>query len=293
MKKHVILITVIILVCACAVGLVALAMNSDEPNEVAPDAGEVSDIVTDPTDEVTEPITDKPTESVTEPTTEAPTEPVTEAPTEPEPATEPETVPPTQPKVDFTYIARDTMLDGEQVEYYNGCSYPEYFSYDAADSADELFTLVLLQYRVSNCSPEVQLQNSTNGRLNVSIINTRTEYVEFCKIYYENAAAYSSSKYAELYNAYSEMPECSTYDEAFFENNNLIIMRVTKSYSFSAFVKNGAELCLGIQSHMRRLLPGYSKPGVMEQKVIRCFEISKDAMDGVDTISIYVENIEN
>ena len=282
MKKTVILIAVIILVCACAVGC---GKKANEPS--TSDNGEVSDIVTDPTDEVTEPITDKPTE----PTTEAPTEPVTEAPTEP--ATEPETVPPTQPKVDFTYIARDTMLDGEQVEYYNGCSYPEYFSYDAADSADELFPLVLLQYRVSNCSPEVQLQNSTNGRLNVSIINTRTEYVEFCKIYYENAAAYSSSKYAELYNAYSEMPECSTYDEAFFENNNLIIMRVTKSYSFSAFVKNGAELCLGIQSHMRRLLPGYSKPGVMEQKVIRCFEISKDAMDGVDTISIYVENIEN
>ena len=286
MKKTVILIAVIILVCACAVGCGKKAI---EPS--TSDNGDVSDIVTDPTDEITEPITDKPTEPVTEPATEAPTEPVTEAPTEPE--TEPETIPPTQPKVDFTYTARDTMLDGEQVEYYNGCSYPEYFSYDAADSADELFPLVLLQYRVSNCSPEVQLQNSTNGRLNVSIINTRTEYVEFCKIYYENAAAYSSSKYAELYNAYSEMPECSTYDEAFFENNNLIIMRVTKSYSFSAFVKSGAELCLGIQSHMRRLLPGYSKPGVLEQKVIRCFEISKDAMDGVDTISIYVENIEN
>ena len=106
-----------------AVGLVAFALNSDEPNEGASDAGEVSDIVTDPTDEVTEPITDKPTEPATEPATEAPTEPATEAPTEPvteaptEPETEPETVPPTQPKVDFTYIARDTMLDGSTVDF--------------------------------------------------------------------------------------------------------------------------------------------------------------------------------
>ena len=59
MKKTVILIAVIILVCACAVGLVAFAMNSEEPNDGASDAGEVSDIVTDPTDEITEPITDK------------------------------------------------------------------------------------------------------------------------------------------------------------------------------------------------------------------------------------------
>ena len=156
MKKTVILITVIVLVCACAVGLVALALNSEEPNDVASDAGDVSDIVTDPTDEITEPITDKPTEPVTEPATEAPTEPATEAPTEPE--TEPETVPPTQPKVDFTYIARDTMLDGEEVEYYKGCSYPEYFSCYPVSFPNGLSYFFQVDYMVNNCSAEVQLQ---------------------------------------------------------------------------------------------------------------------------------------
>ena len=289
MKKTVILIAVIILVCACAVGCGKKAI---EPS--TSDNGEVSDIVTDPTDEITEPITDKPTEPVTEPVTEAPTEPVTEAPTEPEPATEPETVPPTQPKVDFTYIARDTMLDGEEVEHHNGCSYPEYFPLHTAYDDSPTPYLPFLLYEVNGLNTELYSYRTTRGFLNISVVTEHSEYKEFCEWFYKRHINRFSEEYLKMYGSYDEMPEYNIYDESFFKNNDLIILNSNITYTFGNFEKKGAELCLDIQSHMRGFPPdGNCWSDVSEEKVIRCFEISKEAMDGVDTISIYVENIEN
>ena len=287
MKKHVILIAVIILVCACAVGLVAFAMNSEEPNEGASDAGEVSDIVTDPTEEITEPITDKPTEPVTEPATEAPTEPVTEAPTEPE--TEPETVPPTQPKVDYTYIARDTMLDGEQVECYLGKTF---------DAYNYPFLNLNEVCDVTHDVPD----GETGADITVRsvIINTFDEYEAFCEDYYNMVVKFNHlngltevllpDSWGRWYDKYYEIPEYYAYDNEFFLHNDLII---TWAVDFKEVIKCGAELCIKIRGgvHASR---GYISPDVIYKQFykkaggIKCYEISKDTMDGVDTLSYYI-----
>ena len=279
MKKHVILIAVIVLVCACAVGLVALAMNSDEPNDVAPDAGEVSDIVTEPTEEITEPITDKPTEPATEPATEAPTEPVTEAPTEPEPATEPETVPPTQPKVDFTYIARDTMLDGEKVEYYKGCSYPEYFNGSITAWNPEFLSEVISQ--VHNLT-----DNDEGGerRILTMVVTTFDEYEQLCREFYDKV--HDCYEY-DGYDSYKEIPEYKAYDSEFFDNNDLIVVKSEISNLYNGFIKNGAELSIKVGVNVYRKEIMYIL--MPEETGITCFEISKNYMDGIDTLSFYIE----
>ena len=218
MKKHVILIAVIILVCACAVGC---GKEANEPS--TSDNGDVSDIVTVPTDEITEPITDKPTEPVTEPATEAPTEPAMEAPTEPvteaptEPETEPETVPPTQPKVDFTYTARDTMLDGELVEHHNGCSYPEYFPLHTAYDDSPTPYLPFLLYEVNGLNTELYSYRTTRGFLNISVVTEHSEYKEFCEWFYKRHINRFSEEYLKMYGSYDEMPEYNIYDESFFK----------------------------------------------------------------------------
>ena len=282
MKKHVILIAVIVLVCACAVGLVALAMNSDEPNEGASDAGEVSDIVTDPTDEITEPITDKPTEPVTEPATEAPTEPVTEAPTEPE--TEPDTVPPTQPKVDFTYIARDTMLDGEQVEYHDSLDHAKYFNRTSLVMKSVLFHEV--NAKISNATDNDQISGKT---FNMNVITTFDEYEQLCRDYYNDINSRSLSERTLNDEGYKDLPEYSLYDSEYFRDNDLIVLYSERRDSFVDFKKSGAELSIkGIVVVRQK---GLIYDCSIENKTIKCFEIDKASMDGVDTISLFIEKI--
>ena len=292
MKKTVILITVIVLVCACAVGLVALAMNSDEPNEGASDAGEVSDIVTDPTDEITEPITDKPTEPVTEPATEAPTEPVTEAPTEL--ATEPETVPPTQPKVNYTYIARDTMLDGEKVEFKSGI-----------DFEDVGYGSEVINYNLSfdcNVHEATDVDVIANPKVRIVVISTYEEYSSLCETYY-NAIADKSDHdgiffnlpkgWEKLYESYTQIPQFQTYDRDFFKDYDLII---SNNYSFGPLKfenaeKNGAELCICVGIGLQQ--KGVDYFCVVPRCGVTCYEISKTDMDGIDTISLYVKKMGN
>ena len=290
MNKHVILITVIILVCACAVGLVALAMNSDEPNEGASDAGDVSDIVTDPTDEITEPITDKPTE----PATEAPTEPVTEAPTEP--ATEPETVPPTQPKVDFTYFARDTMLDGSTVDFYSGACFEQLTPDDGI--IDNEF---MIECDVHETTEKDLI---VTPRIGIIVINTYEEYIGYCEKYYdmikEVNLRYSKKlvdypkSWERFYDSYDQIPQYQAYDRDFFIYNDLIISNTYHASSplgFHNITKNGAELCISVGIGLRR--EGLIFPTVVPKGGARCYEISKSDMDGIDTISLYVKKTGN
>ena len=281
MKKHVILIAVIVLVCACAVGLVAFALNSEEPNEGASDAGDVSDIVTDPTDEITEPITDKPTEPVTEPATEAPTEPVTEAPTEPE--TEPETVPPTQPKVDFTYIARDTMLDGEEVEYYSIDDIYKHFN--AADSGKiktELFSTIISKVNKTNDGDTYHDKN-----INAAVITSFEEFDQLCRDYYDSAKNNMWNDNYEKYNSYTEMPEYYICNRDFFEDNDLVVFYSEESDLYTNFRKKGTELCVEVGAFVNE--EGNGVLTMVESKVLRCFQVKKSTIDGVVTISIYVE----
>ena len=283
MKKHVILIAVIILVCACAVGLAGCGKEANEPS--TSDNGDVSDIVTDPTEEITEPITDKPTEPVTEPATEAPTEPATEAPTEPE--TEPETVPPTQPKVDFTYIARDTMLDGEEVEYYKGIYFENYGR------------LIDENLRVSSV---VHNRNEndvdTTSNIEILIINTYEEYVNLCEMYYgmvvnknDHPEIYLNipKNWERLYDSYTQIPQYASYDRDYFKNNDLILLH--SGGNIARITKNGAELCLNIGIALKQ--HGAIYPDVVQRSKFGCYEISKSDMDGIDTISVFVEKSGN
>ena len=283
MKKHVILIAVIVLVCACAVGLVAFALNSEEPNEGASDAGDVSDIVTDPTDEITEPITDKPTEPVTEPATEAPTEPATEAPTEPE--TEPETVPPTQPKVDFTYIARDTMLDGEEVEFKSGIDFEDFGCEGGVINRSLRFACNVHGAEEGDIVP--------NPEIGIMVINTYEEYTELCESYYNNILAdYMNNlpkNWDRLYDSYTQTPQYQAYDREFFKDNDLIISNyryITFPLGFGYAQKSGAELCIFVGIGLER--EGKLYLTVVPRGGVKCYEISKSAMDGIDTISVYV-----
>ena len=283
MKKHVILIAVIVLVCACAVGLVAFALNSEEPNEGASDAGDVSDIVTDPTDEITEPITDKPTEPVTEPATEAPTEPATEAPTEPE--TEPETVPPTQPKVDFTYIARDTMLDGEEVEFKSGIDFEDFGCEGGVINRSLRFACNVHGAEEGDIVP--------NPEIGIMVINTYEEYTELCESYYNNILVDNMNNlpknWDRLYDSYTQTPQYQAYDREFFKDNDLIISNYYHSalpLGFEYAKKSGAELCIFLGIGLKQ--EGNLYITVVPRGGVKCYEISKSAMDGIDTISVYV-----
>ena len=83
-------------------------MNTEE-SEPPTEAPSETEAETEPT---TEPATETPTETPTEAPTEAPTESPTEPPTEA----------PTEPEIEFTIKGRETMLEGQPVEFDLGYS---------------------------------------------------------------------------------------------------------------------------------------------------------------------------
>ena len=79
-------------------------------------------------------------------------------------------------------------------------------------------------------------------------------------------------------------PEFQRYNKSYFKDKAVIIL--CQGGGVKRLVKNGAELCIGAETRLNK--PDDIRPAVIEFP-IQFIEIEKAVLDGIDTISFYVE----
>lgn len=223
--------------------------------------------------EESEPTTEAPseTEAETEPTTEPATESLTEAPTEaptealPEPPieapTEAPTETPTEPEMEFTIKGREIMLEGQPVEF---------------DILSKDFGGTVKNFKIiSSTTLIVPIKNGTefDNQRGINVLSSRT-FKEFL----------SNMKILDRDNYMLNEPEFQKYDRSYFKDKAIIIL--CQGGLVKRLVKNGSELCIGAETRLNK--PDDIRLAVVSFPV-RFIEIDKTILDGIDTISFYVE----
>ncbi|MCI8331992.1 MAG: hypothetical protein HFE78_04135 [Clostridiales bacterium] len=200
----------------------------------------------------------EPTEAPTEAATEPETEPATEAPTEA--PTEPATEAPTEPEVEMTIKARDTMLNGPAVGFNVGYK---------------------KDYGGTNNVAEINQKTLVTPIKNGSEYDPRRGFV----ILYSRSTKEFRANLSLLKKNMEETTEYEKYNDQFFRENALIIL-CQGADEIKTVTKVGAELCI---NGLTRL----SQPGDITDCAIhfdvQYIEISKADLDGIDTISFFVE----
>ena len=193
MKK----IIIMILAIACMIPVLNSCKDKTEEEVMNTEESEPTTEAPSETEAETEPTTEPATETPTETPTEAPTEAPTESPTEPP------TEAPTEPEIEFTIKGRETMLEGQPVEFDLG--YSNYWQ-----SPKDRNVLTYVTVPIQNGS---EIENKRS--LCVCIARTLSEFKEVVSIFTQENA----------------LPEYEKYDESYFRDHVLLVMYGPVSYT--------------------------------------------------------------
>ena len=255
MKK----IIIMILAIACMITVLNSCRDKTGEEVMNTEESEPPTEAPSETEAETEPTTEPATESLTEAPTEAPTEALPEPPTEA--PTEAPTETPTEPEMEFTIKGRETMLEGQPVEF-------DILSRDFGGTSKK-FDIINSKASVI----PIKGGDDFDYRRRFIILSGRT-FEEFS----------SNMKILDRDNYMLNEPEFQRYNKSYFKDKAVIIL--CQGGGVKRLVKNGAELCIGAETRLNK--PDDIRPAVIEFP-IQFIEIEKAVLDGIDTISFYVE----